>query len=294
MKLGKLAPRHDPRTLQFDNYRGAALPAPPMVADWASKMTKPWGMMRNDRAGCCTCSAAGHMIQAWTVNASALTTISDDAVIAAYSAVSGYDPRTGANDRGAVMLDVLNYWRKTGIGGRKIAAYVKVNAKNHLQVMEAAYLFGGVYVGVALPLTAQDQINAGKPWDVPAGGAKGRGAPGSWGGHAISEVIYSAAGLEVVTWGKRQPMTWAFWDAYVDETYGVLSADWIGAAGQAPNGFDLAALTADLAAITGEPIPQPGPGPQPPQPPSQPFTGTVPPGATLTVANGLIMGVKAA
>ena len=30
---------------------------------------------------------------------------------------------TGLNDNGAVILDVLNYWRKTGIGGHPISAY---------------------------------------------------------------------------------------------------------------------------------------------------------------------------
>jgi hypothetical protein len=44
-------------------------------------------------------------------------------------------------------------------------------------------------------------------------------------------------------------MTWAFWNVYVDEAYALVSPDWIGAKGKAPNGFALAALEADLVEI---------------------------------------------
>jgi hypothetical protein len=44
-------------------------------------------------------------------------------------------------------------------------------------------------------------------------------------------------------------MTWEFWDRYCDEAYVLLSEDFL-AVGKAPNGFDLAALKADLALVT--------------------------------------------
>jgi hypothetical protein len=53
-----------------------------------------------------------------------------------------------------------------------------------------------------------------------------------------------------VTWGRLQELTWLFWDRYVDEVYAILSVDFLDEAGQAPNGFDLAALTADLTLVT--------------------------------------------
>ena len=53
-----------------------------------------------------------------------MATPSDKQVVAAYSAITGYNPSTGANDNGAVEIDVLNYWRQTGIAGHKIGAYV--------------------------------------------------------------------------------------------------------------------------------------------------------------------------
>jgi len=45
-------------------------------------------------------------------------------------------------------------------------------------------------------------------------------------------------------------MTWAFWERYVDESYAIISPDFLDA-GKAPNGFDLAALRRDLALVTG-------------------------------------------
>src|SRR6185295_7357061 len=109
MKLGKLAPKHDSRTLQLANYLNTGkLPKIPTQKDWSGKISS-WGMLANDRLGDCTCAAAGHFIEEWTANASTEIVPSDTDIITAYSAVSGYDPQTGANDNGAVELDVLNY-----------------------------------------------------------------------------------------------------------------------------------------------------------------------------------------
>ena len=52
-----------------------------------------------------------------------------------------------------------------------------------------------------------------------------------------------------VTWGALKQMTWAFFERYVDETYALLSQDFL-ASGKAPNGFDLAALKSDLTLVT--------------------------------------------
>ena len=88
-------------------------------------------MMHNDTIGDCTCAAAGHLVMEWTANVGAETTPADADILAAYSAITGYDPKTGANDNGAVETDVLNYWRKTGIAGHKIMAYAALEPGNH-------------------------------------------------------------------------------------------------------------------------------------------------------------------
>jgi hypothetical protein len=245
VKLGKLPPKHDARTLQFANYiDGDKLPILPAKYDWSSKVKK-WGMMKNDTLGDCTCAAAGHLIMEWTADNNVPVVPADAAIVKAYSAITGYDPKTGKNDNGAVETDVLNFWRKSGIAGHKIFAYAGLEPKNHNHVQEAVYLFGGCYIGLSLPLSAQTQ----KVWSVPPGGITGQGAPGSWGGHAVPVVAYNATGITVVTWGALKKMTWGFWDAYCEESYAIISPDFI-KAGKTPIGFNLAALQADLKDIT--------------------------------------------
>jgi hypothetical protein len=246
MKLGKLAPRHDPRTLRFANY-AAALPITPTACHYQVRVKAPWGMMRNDDVGDCTCAAAGHAEQLWTACAATEFTPTDAQILTAYAGVTNppYDPATGANDNGANMLDVLKYWRTTGIAGRKIDSFTSVAPTHTGHVRAAVYLFGTVYVGLSLPLTAQAQV--GSLWTV---GFGADAQPGSWGGHAVNVVAYDRSTVTVVTWGQLQVMTWAFWLAYCDEAYAVLSADWLRASGTSIAGFDLVALSADLGAVT--------------------------------------------
>ncbi len=242
-KLGKLAPKHDERTLQFANYLSYNLPPAPAYKDWSGYINT-WGMMKNDTVGDCTCAAAGHLIMEWTINTKHEVVPTDAQIIAAYSAITGYNPKTGANDNGADEISVLNYWRKTGVASHKIGAYAATEPNNHTHIKQAVYLFGGCYIGLALPISAQTQ----KVWSVPPGGLKGKGAPGSWGGHAVPVVAYDDMSLTVITWGEPLKMTWGFWDAYCEESYAIISNDFL-TGGKAPNGFDLSALQKDMKGL---------------------------------------------
>jgi len=246
LKLGKATARHDPRTLLLASYTLAGLPTPPASVDLTAKVNA-WGMMENDQIGDCTCAAAGHLIMEWTANAGKKTvTPSNKQIVAAYSAITGYNPTTGANDNGAVEIDVLNYWRQTGIAGHKILAYMAVEPSNHNHIMDAVYIFEGCYIGVQLPVSAQAQVQNHQPWSVPPGGPTGDGKPGSWGGHAVPVVAYDTRGLTVVTWGALQTMTWSFWDTYCDEGYAIISHDYLSKKKISPEGFNMQQLQADL------------------------------------------------
>ncbi len=198
-------------------------------------------MMCNDTLGCCTISGAGHLIEEWSANANTEIVPADSDIISAYSAVSGYDPSTGENDNGAYELDVLNYWRNTGIANRKIYAYAACEPRNHSHIKASVYLFGGCYLGVALPLSAQNQ----RIWSVTRGPDA---EPGSWGGHAVPIVAFDAHYVTVVTWGQLMKATWSFIDKYTDESYAILSQDFINN-GIAPNAIDWTSLQADLSKI---------------------------------------------
>jgi hypothetical protein len=250
-KLGRHPKKHDPRTLQFRRYakiramRLADSPPNliiPAAVDWTSHLVA-WGMMANDRLGDCTCAAAGHLVQAWTAANGAEITPDDAAIIAMYEAACGYVAGNPETDRGGVELDVLNYWRRNPLAGATVEAFVEVEHRLASEVMGAVALFGGLYIGVDLPVEAEAELDSGLWSDT-------SGEPGSWGGHAIAIVGYDPTGPIGVTWGKLQHMTWSWWKRYVVEAYAILSHLWAPSDGRpSPDGFDFAQLRADLATI---------------------------------------------
>ena len=259
MKLGKRAPRRDLRTLKLSDYLTPELPKPPIRAGYIDQV-KSWPMLLNDSLGDCAVACPGHQIQQWTTYAGTPFVPRDKDILKAYEDVGGYKPGDPSTDNGCYILDVLKYWRKTGIAGHKILAFASVNFNNRTEMEQAIYLFGSLNVGVALPLSAQnpthhDPLGFCKPcWSVPKGGPYGDGSPGSWGGHCIPIVGYSNdpagyPGVEVITWGAVYDMTWPFIKNYMDEAWVILTQDWINAAGKTPTGLNLAQLQADLAAI---------------------------------------------
>jgi hypothetical protein len=242
-KLGKLPVRTDARTLRLARYVDRVrLPPPPASLDLTAGVDD-WPMYANDRIGDCTTAAAGHMIEVWTAEGRGRAVeIAEASVLHAFDRVKIVDPLTG--EAGAVELDVLRDWRKHGIGGHRIGAYAAVALHDHQLTRTGAWLFGGLYIGLSLPLTARQQ----DVWDW-TGSPVGDAAPGSWGGHAVDVVRFDDGGLTVVTWGALKQLTWSFWDHYCDEAYCILSSDFV-AKGEAPNGFDLATLKADLELVT--------------------------------------------
>ncbi len=256
-KLGRLTP-HDrashPRLQLREFLRLDQLPATPTSIDWTTRVPD-WPMYLNDQLGCCTVAAAGHMTQAWTTYGAGRTvTVADSDVLTAYRAVSGYLPGRPETDQGAVMQDVLNYWRTTGVGGHKILAFAEVNVRNLAEVYAALYLFGHVYVGVDLPYAALDQFDAGQPWTVtaPDGGIAG--------GHAVNVGWRNGQTMRAVTWGRQQTLDEAWWARYVEEAWVVVSQEWLASSGLGPQGLAWQALGAAFTDLTGQPAPFTGGG----------------------------------
>lgn len=248
VKLGKRAPKHDPRTLKLGKYL-AGLPAPPAAVDFTGGIIN-WGMMLNDTLGDCTIAACGHAVQSWTKLATGTElTYSDALILAYYEAWDGYVNGNPATDNGGIELDVLHFWYKYGFGPRvkhqgtdKLICYADPNPANVTEIKQAINLFGGVYIGLALPITAQGQ----SIWRVVGNGKTGDSAPGSWGGHAVWCPKYDENYITCVTWGGLTQMTWGFWQTYVDEAHALLAQDFIEANNVAASGFNLSALKADL------------------------------------------------
>ena len=189
-KLGKLPVRVDVRTLLLARYVDTSqLPAAPGTLD-LTEHVPDWPMYANDRIGDCTIAAAGHMIEVWTAAARGeAVEVSESSVLTAFDRVKIVDPVTG--EEGAVELDVLRDWRSHGVGHHRIAAYARVSGHDHTLVQSAAWLFGGLYIGLALPVSAQQQ----RVWDW-TGSLSGDARPGSWGGHAVNVVALRRLGTD--------------------------------------------------------------------------------------------------
>lgn len=239
--LGKLPAVLDHRTLRLERYT-QLLPPPPSRA-YFQQHVKDWPMYLNDQLGDCVIAAAGHMIQQWTQYAGKPFTPSNQDILTGYEIIGGYVPGRPDTDNGADMLTALNVWRQQGIAGRKVLAFA--GCTSGIGVRQAVSLFGNCYIGLALPLTAQEQSG----WFIDDTDPSAA-APGSWGGHCVPVVGYNEKGVTVVTWGGLLNASWNFLHRYCDEAYAVLSQDWIEGGGNAPSGFNQAQLLADLGSVT--------------------------------------------
>lgn len=224
------------------NHYLITAPQAPDTCDWSASVKQPWGMLLNDQLGDCTAAAAGHLCQTWSANTVGEVSVTDNSTLSFYEGSCGYNPANPSTDQGGVELDVLTYWQKNSFGGSyTIDAFASINPKRQDIVKSGIWVFGGIYIGLALPISAQTQ----PIWDLPTGGLSGDGAPGSWGGHAVAVIAYDANGLTCVTWGQTWRMTWAFFNVYCDEAYALLSPLWY--ASRVPNGIDIPALKQDMA-----------------------------------------------
>jgi hypothetical protein len=271
MHLGKRPKRHDPRTLKLARYMTGTLPPAPSQVDYAHGIAD-WGMMLNDKLGCCTIAAVGHAVQTWTANAGKELTVPDSTILACYEKWDGYNPADPMTDQGGVELNVLNDWRQEAFNGHSLDAYVSIDLHDSREtanrvigrsmdrvigrsgdrvssgksgssdqritgstdamrpsgeqkqvnqlitgssdhpisrspdhpipdIATAIWLFGGAYIGVELPISAQNQ----DVWDVPANPGP-NDEPGSWGGHAVYVVGYEKPGVRCQMPGVSEPV----------------------------------------------------------------------------------------
>jgi hypothetical protein len=257
MKLGKKPRKEHPRTLKLANYLDlAALPTPPTKVVWGSKVTS-YGIDGNDQYGDCTCAAAAHMVETWTSEAGKFFSPSQQDTMTLYWE-TGDPPNQpcepgGPTDDGRYCTGVLAELQTVGIAGHQILGWAEIDLAVQEQRDAGNWLFGGNYLGIALPLSAQNQTVwsvVGSPADVQ--NPDSPSYPGSWGGHCVPTVARWPNTWEIVTWGARLEMTEAFFTTYVDEAYVCVTQDWIDAQGASPvPGVNLAQLQADLKQFTG-------------------------------------------
>ena len=146
--LGKLPAKSDSRTLRFSSYLMQDVGRLPRAVDYARAFssTNRWPWLANNRFPCCTCSAAGHMIAVWTANTRRTRIVPDSVVVRAYRLFVGDVHKPHKH-----MIDVLNYWRQSGIGGDHILAYAQLTPGDVNEAKLTIELFGACYIGLSLP-----------------------------------------------------------------------------------------------------------------------------------------------
>ena len=204
-----------------------------------------WGMMGNDSVGDCTIADCGHQIMLHTANASTIVIPTQQDILSAYSAATGYDPSNPASDQGANETSVCQFMETTGILGHKSNGDAMVDPANLDHIRWCIQLFGACRLGIEVPDYLMTQFNLGKPWayDVTQ-------SQTSEGGHDVPLVKYDGQYFYCVTWGKLQPIDPSFFSKHaglVDEAHAEVYADWIKSTGVAPSGFDLSQLLADMS-----------------------------------------------
>ena len=243
-KLGKLAPKFHPRTLQLSKYLNTDSLPPVDERVYREYKTPPEAklMFGNDVYGDCVWAMSANYIILATVHTGSIVIPTLEQVLQGYSDVTGFDPTTGANDNGTNMTDALDYLRTTGLAGHKILAWAQVDPTNLLHRKLGAQIFGATLVGVQLPNSAEEQFNNGQPWEVVPSNA------GIAGGHAILRLGYGSLGDDYATWAKWDQKSSADWSShYVDEEYILVSEMWLDqATGKTPGGLNLDALWADI------------------------------------------------
>jgi len=236
IKLGKRAFKFDSRTLRLENYLLPTLPAPPTSINWCPNRTS-WPMLMNDSLGDCTIAAILHAVQVWSQDPKKPYNPTDATALSYYEQFCGYvngDPNT---DQGGDELNVLNQWRAKKLDTHVLEGYVDPQPQNLLHVQQSIAFFGGIYIGLQLPVSAQQQ----SVWTVvPHDG-------GVWGGHAVYCYAYNATGPICASWNEVIPMTWGFWNKYCDESHCLLGSAWV----PAKDAINYADFRTDLTKLAG-------------------------------------------
>jgi len=194
----------------LSNYVKGTVPSAPRSFDYSNRV-KDYPMALNDTYGDCTIAGVIHMLQlAYAEIGEVFEYPGDEAVKQEYFKL------TGGADTGLVEHEVLKTWMNDGLFGTKISAYAPVNIKNRDELAAAIYLFGSVYLGVEMPPDAETQFESHQPWHVP------QYAEEASGGHCVVATGCNRFGVDIITWGATESMTWQWWETYGSEAWVVI------------------------------------------------------------------------
>jgi hypothetical protein len=214
-------------------YATGPLPTPPKTIEVPHG---PYPIDGNATYGDCTIAGVDHLLRAWNTE-----THEHDATPDETDLIQTYFDLTGGEDSGLNEAEVLKHWHTQGLFGNKIAGYAPVNPKDLLQLHQSVALYGGCYLGIECPASAQEQFANNEPWTYEGSEVEG--------GHCVVALGYGPnGGLHCATWGGVAVLEASFLAHYLDEAWCILSDEMVKAKGDAL-GVDLASLQADLSRV---------------------------------------------
>ena len=232
-KLGK-APAVRPDLAMLHTYfKGGVFPVAPTECEWAMKVLYP--MALNGTFGDCVVAGHIHLSQAVAAENGGTYVVPADPEIQ-----QEYFLLTGGADTGLVESTFLSTAKSSPILGSQVDVFCPFDFTNVDHVKSAIYLFGGVFLGVSLPQSAEAQFPG--EWIV---------VPGSSivGGHCVVAIGYDETGVYLVTWGTVIKATWEWFLKYVDEAYAVLYTEQVQKDRGPLDTLDIAQLRADIASL---------------------------------------------
>ena len=215
-------------------YVRGALPAPPRSFDYSTRVAD-YPMALNDQLGDCTIAGIIHLLQlAYAEVEETFEYPGDDVVRETYLAL------TQGQDNGLVENAVLDTWMRQGMFSTKIAAYAPVDISNQKEMTAAIYAFGGLYLGIEMPQEAEAQFEANQPWQI----TPESGEP--VGGHCVVATGCNRFGMDIITWGATESMTWEWWKRYGHEAWAVIPEVFVEANHGPLYNVDIVSLRQDL------------------------------------------------
>jgi hypothetical protein len=129
---------------------------------WAGPNDAAWtyGMLGNSQYGDCTFAGFVHLVMAICL---LLGVTPPDPT--SPEVIKAYLIFTHGKDSGCAEADVLGALYVTGILGVKLVGYAN-GQKGLPEMLQITQYGGAAYLGVMLPKVAQDQTQAGEPWDL--------------------------------------------------------------------------------------------------------------------------------
>lgn len=222
-KLGRLPAQRPAALADLQIYAQGRLPTPPRTVEVPHTLYPMDG--------------AAHLLSAWNLEVHEQDRIPDEAQV-----VDEYFKLTGGEDEGLAEADVLREWQRAGLWGAQIAAYAPVSPHKLLEQHQAIAFYGGLYMGIECPQSAQEQFSNGEDWTYVEGSA-------IEGGHCVVGLGYGPnGGIHVATWGGIAVLEASFLAHYMDECWVVLPHQFIEAK-KDQLGLNLSQLQADLRRV---------------------------------------------